>query len=93
MGKIADLTRGPLPQDAATVATGLKHLNGEEAQTGHEHCATRAGYVSPITHFLLSFLMLMSLILDYAKLTRKMGSKSSNAGSNLRPKEMSQGSP
>ncbi|KAI4208481.1 MAG: hypothetical protein LQ348_000143 [Seirophora lacunosa] len=31
--------------------------------------------------------------LHYAKLTRKMGSKSSNGGSNLRPKEMSQGSP
>ncbi|KAL8650829.1 MAG: hypothetical protein Q9210_003598, partial [Variospora velana] len=28
--------------------------------------------------------------LHYAKLTRKMGSKSSNGGSNLRPKEMSQ---
>ncbi|KAL8734628.1 MAG: hypothetical protein Q9181_003128 [Wetmoreana brouardii] len=31
--------------------------------------------------------------LHYAKLTRKMGPKSSTTGSNLRPKEMSQGSP
>ncbi|KAL8733902.1 MAG: hypothetical protein Q9166_001890 [cf. Caloplaca sp. 2 TL-2023] len=31
--------------------------------------------------------------LHYAKLTRKMGSKPSTTGSNLRPKEMSQGSP
>ncbi|KAI4238003.1 MAG: hypothetical protein L6R40_005814 [Gallowayella cf. fulva] len=31
--------------------------------------------------------------LHYAKLTRKMGSKPSATGSNLRPKEMSQGSP
>ncbi|KAL8989288.1 MAG: hypothetical protein Q9177_001798, partial [Variospora cf. flavescens] len=71
-------TRGLLLPVVATAVTGLKRQNGGEAQTGHEHCVMPVDYVSTF---------------DYAKLTRKMGSKSSNGGSNLRPKEMSQGSP
>lgn len=59
MGKTADLNRGPLHQDAATVATGLKHLNGEEALTGRELCAMLAGYVSTTKDFFVVFIELM----------------------------------
>ena len=42
---------------------------------------------------LFRLMMLLTCLLDYAKLTRKMGSKPSAGSSNLRPKESSSQSP
>ena len=81
-----------LLQDVVTVATEPRPLSGVEAQTARGHCVMLVGYVSALIDLDVRFLWLTSS-LDYAKLTRKMGSKSSTTGSNLRPKEMSQNSP
>lgn len=77
---------------AVTAAIERKPLNGVGARTEHEPCATLAVYVRTLLLRAATILLLMAQ-LDYAKLTRKMGSKSSTTGSNLRPKDMSQGSP
>ena len=76
----------PLPDDA-TVATVQKRQSGDADQTEQERFATLVVYVSNAFHSLEA----ANAIIDYAKLTRKMGNKSSTSGSNLRPKEASPG--
>ena len=54
------------------------------------HFATPADYVGSI---LCGAENLANVDIDYAKLTRKMGSKASLGSSNLRPKDTGPGSP
>ncbi|KAL8924046.1 MAG: hypothetical protein Q9172_002875 [Xanthocarpia lactea] len=78
--------------DVVTAATEPKHRNGVEVQMEHAPYVMRVDCVSSNSRAILDAAILM-FQLDYAKLTRKMGSKPSATGSNLRPKELSQGSP
>lgn len=68
------------------VAIGRKHQNGDGGLMEQEHSVTPVAYVCLNTLRGFNFTNISS---DYAKLTRKMGSKSSSTGSNLRPKEAS----
>ena len=79
-------------QDVVTAVTEPKHRNGVEVQMEHAPYVMRVDYVSSNSRTILDA-DILTFQLDYAKLTRKMGSKPSATGSNLRPKEISQGSP
>ena len=82
---------GLLLQGDAIAAIEPRPQNGVVDLMGPEPCATLAGFVG----FFRSRVHVLSLtpLLDYAKLTRKMGSKAPNGPSNLRPKESSPSSP
>lgn len=73
----------------AIAAIGRKLQNGVEAPMVHERFVMRAVYVSFTTQMCIN----CSFLVDYAKLTRKMGGKQAMASSNLRPKSLDQGSP
>ena len=80
-----------LLQDVVTAATERRPQNGVADLMEPGHCAMLADFVG----FFYSHVTGLSLtaMLDYAKLTRKMGSKAPNGPSNLRPKESSPSSP
>jgi len=84
-------SREPRLLDDAIVVTEPKHQNGGVVPMALGHCATLAGCVrTALGSFNCST---THKKLDYAKLTRKMGSKASSTSSNLRPKEMDLSSP
>lgn len=84
------VSREPPRLAVVIAATGQRHQSGDGVLMGLEPYAMLVVYVR------LSFPPVLSLfanrLTDYAKLTRKMGKPPQN-GSNIRPKEMRQGSP
>lgn len=82
---------GLLLQDVVTAAIERRHQNGVGDLMEPGRCAMLADFVG-FFHFRVPGLSLIAG-LDYAKLTRKMGSKAPSGPSNLRPKESSPSSP
>lgn len=82
---------GLLHQEDVIVATERRPQNGVADLMGPGRYVTLVGFVGSF-HPRGSGLSLTP-VLDYAKLTRKMGSKAPNGPSNLRPKESSPSSP
>lgn len=73
----------------AIVVIELRLQSGDEGPTVLAPCVMPVDYVGPMYP---NVLMLANIERDYAKLTRKMGSKAATGGSNLRPKD-ADGSP
>jgi len=82
-----------LPQADVIVAIEPRPQSGEEGQMAPELCAMLVVYVSTKQHQAGGLLYWLTLHLDYAKLTRKMGGKQAMTHSNLRPKSVDHGSP
>ena len=94
-GSKADSRSRELPRlDVAIAVIAQRPPNGDEDPTEQGHFAMLVAYVS-IVPFQFFFNSSNPFTIDYAKLTRKMGSKAAaSTGSNLRPKDLaSVGSP